>query len=501
MTKKGIFAKNSTFLRVIAPTVAVLCLLGIAMAAFSHWQAKHLYQDLQTKSLENFLNTSRNILASATQADVKGKLQPAEVRAALMQTSLPTGIGLFVFRPSGQVLYKKGVGTPALIRENIGYFFKQGDSASHSLVTPGGETIVGMHMPSRDIFLAIYSQNTFAGTPQSQNIITQVLVVVPLAIIIATALLLLTLQYSLFSPLRQLTRTMRRIIRKEAFGMRVPGKGSQEIAELSGHFNDMMAALQERDSKLKAYSHGLETLVKDRTRDLEDAQTKLVMHERLAAIGEFASSIVHELRNPLSAIKLGIERLSVNNKNEKNTRSLTLTKQEVERLDHMLKGILNFAARRPTDIKPVKMNDFMKDMARYFAAEEAAHKVKITPPRPKKGLVCLADRDKLEQTFLNVLKNAAEATPEGGDVRVSVTEGDEKIHIKVTNQGAPIPPEAQSRLFEPFYTTKKGGTGLGLPTCKKLMEEMNGSIEIVNNKASVTLTLALPKAEAATQKQ
>ena len=496
MAKTGLLTVNSTFVRVMAPTVIILCALAFIMAGFSHWQAKNLYQDLQVSSLENFLNTSRNMLASATpRANGSDEtLRPNEIRPALAQASLPTDVGLFVFSPSGQVLYKKGVGDADFVKNNMSYFLKQADSASHSLLTENGEAIVGMHMPSRRVFLAIYSRNVFAEMPQSQKIKTQVLVVVPLAIIAATLLLLLTLQYSLFRPLRKLTKGMRRIISNEAFGATIPQEGSRETRELSRHFNEMMHALEKRDKKLKAYSGDLERLVKERTADLESAQQKLIMHERLAAIGEFASSIVHELRNPLSAIKLGIERLSVNTKNEKNTRSLALAKQEVSRLDDMLKGILTFAANRPTEIIPVKLRPFMRDMTPFFAAEEEAHKVKIIPPQPKAGTQCLADKTRLEQTVLNVIKNAAEAAPEGSEIRVTVTAGKQTVKIKVTNQGEGISPEVQTRLFEPFYTTKKGGTGLGLPTCKKLMEEMDGSIEIENGKTSITVTLALPKA-------
>lgn len=486
---------NSTFLRVMAPTVFILCVLAVAMAGFSYWQAKNLYQDLQETSLKSFLNTSRNVLASSL-PPLNGETPPPTqaIREALVQTSLPQDIGLFVFSPSGKVLYQKGIGSEALIKNHMGYFLKQGDSASHSLITPQGETIVGMHMPSRDVFLAIYSQNTFASMPQSQNIKTQVLVVVPLAIMAAILLLFITLHYSIFQPLVRLASGMRDIIERKAFASKIPERGSEEIKELSGYFNQMASALKKRDKALKAYSDSLEAQVKERTKDLEDTQQRLVMHERLAAIGEFASSIVHELRNPLSAIKMGIERLNMQAKSEKNKRSLELSKQEVNRLDNMLRGILDFAANRPTNIEPVPIKDILARMEPFICAEEETHKVTFTRPRPKNTAVALADSTKLEQALLNVVKNAAEYAPEGSAITLKCAEDKGTVRLEVTNEGAPIPDSIKSRLFEPFYTTKKRGTGLGLPTSKKLMDEMDGTIAIKSDKAGVTVTLTLPKA-------
>ena len=467
---------NSTLRRVGAPTVLVLCLLAVFMAYFSYWQAENLYQDLQEDNLTSFLNTSRNVLASASSEVAEGAgLTPAGIRDALMQTSLPQGTSLLVFNPAGKILHEKGSGTAAHIKDHMGYFLKQGDNASHSLITPTGETIVGMHMPSRNVFLAIVSRNTFANMPQSHNILVQVLVAVPLAIMAAFLLLLITLHYSLLKPLSRLASAMRGTIRKKDFSAKIPTGGSREIRELSTYFNQMMAALKKRDDKLRAHSENLEGQVKARTKDLEDAQEKLVMHERLAAIGEFASSIVHELRNPLSAIKMAIERLNMQARSEKNKRSLELARKEVHRLDDMLRGILDFAARRPSNIEPLPVKDILREMAPHLVAAEDAHKITISQPRPKSTTRVMADKAKLGQALLNVVKNAAECAPENSRVEIKCVTTGETVVLKVSNQGAPIPAGVKSRLFEPFYTTKKGGTRLGLPTSKKLMEEMDGA--------------------------
>lgn len=483
----------------MAPTVLVLCVLAAAMALFSYWQARHLYQDLQKDNLTSFLNTSRNVLATATPSgSAQAHPTRSDIRHALNQTSLPQGVGLYIFNPAGKVLFHKGAGSEAYFDDHLSHLRRLGDSASHSFVTSEGETIAGMQMPSRNVLLAIYSQNTFKDTPQSRNIINQVLVIVPLAIMVAIALLFATLHFSLFSPLRRLTHGMRRIIRDEAYDTSIPPRGSREIQELSASFNNMTSALKERGEALKAYSDGLETLVKQRTRALEQAQQKLVLHERLAAIGEFASTVVHELRNPLAAIKMAIERLNMQNSDEKTQRSLGLARQQVQRLDDMLRGILDFAANRPSNIEPVPLKDFFKEMEPHLAAAEETHNIKFTRPRPKGALAVLADRNKLEQIVLNVLKNAAEYAPEGTKVALTCAEkekaGNKTIEIKVKNQGDPIPDGVKSRLFEPFYTTKKGGTGLGLPTSRKLLEEMDGSITIKNSKTGVIVTLTLPPA-------
>ena len=291
---------------------------------------------------------------------------------------------------------------------------------------------------------------------------------------------------------------MRESIKTETFKGRVPPKGSAELQTLARQFNTMLAELNARDKTLKNYAETLESQVKERTEELMATQGKLVLHERLAAIGEFASAIVHELRNPLSAIKMGVDQLKLSEQgNEKNNRRLSLAQEQITRLDDMLSGILTFAATRPTQVEAFAISEIMKqteDMLQAYGEKKA---LKLKFMGFDQPAIIEADRNKLQQALLNVLKNACEHAPEKSEVSTVVSTKDKHVHVSVNNKGDAIPEEMQKRLFEPFFTTKKGGTGLGLPTTRKLMQEMGGDISIVSDAQNgTTVTLVLNKREA-----
>ncbi len=495
MTSAIIFSPKSTLVKIMLPTVGVLFILAISMATFSYWQTKTMYEGLLEERLTNLTQTSRNVIAS--NIPQKTALTAELLDRALAQTSLTNGTGIFIFSKNGKLLYNKGSGNVSDLQEHMSYFYRFGDSTHHALINDKDESIVAMHMPSRDLFIVTYSQNTFASTIQSHNLKRLIWFVFPIATMAAILFLFIVLKINLLNPLVNLTHTMKKTVAKGRFDKAIKLKGSLEIQQLLKQFNIMLLELSERDKALKHYSNHLKSQVAERTKELTQAQDKLVLNERLAAIGEFASSIVHELRNPLSAIKMGVDQLVLSEtNNEKNSRRLTLAQQEITRLDEMLSGVLTFAATRPTQLDNFSTDALLRRIEDMLDTCSEERNIKINYQGFSKPFMVRADKNKLQQALLNIIKNACDAAPDNSDIEVKVSKKLDNVHIGVTNQGEPIPKDVHSRIFEPFFTTKKGGTGLGLPTTKKLITEMHGDLIITSNKKTgTTATIIIPKSQ------
>ncbi|MBA44649.1 MAG: hypothetical protein CMF62_11710 [Magnetococcales bacterium] len=489
------FSTRSTFVRVMIPVVIILLLVTILMARLSYLQAKSVYENLQAETLTNTLQTSRNLLVNNLPEDYKTEEVANTMAQNLSQASIPSGVGLFVMSNNSRLLFNKGVGNFPEIQNHLSYFYRFADSAAHRLVTSKGEIIVGMHIPSRSLFVAAYTPQSFTTTPQYNKIIEQMLIAFPIGALMATMFIYIVLRLSLLLPLDKLGQAMRESIRTESFSTRVPPKGSAEPQTLARQFNTMLAELNARDKTLKNYAETLEEQVKQRTDELVTTQDKLVLHERLAAIGEFASAIVHELRNPLSAIKMGVDQLKLSEEgNEKNNRRLSLAQQQIDRLDDMLSGILTFAASRPTQVENFPITELLKQTEDMIQAYAKNKELSLRFLGFDQSAEVIADRNKLQQALLNILKNACEHAPDKSEVTAVVSSKPKHIHISVNNKGEPISEEMQHRLFEPFFTTKKGGTGLGLPTTRKLMQEMGGEITLTSDAENgTTVTLILNK--------
>ena len=226
----------------------------------------------------------------------------------------------------------------------------------------------------------------------------------------------------------------------------------------------------------------------------EDAREKLVHSERLAAIGRLAAQITHEIRNPLSSIGLNIELLGDDVENlpvERRTEVASILDAvlaEVHRLSEITEGYLRFA-RLPTAHKQHKdVGDLCADLVAFFASEAAARGVNVElhvePSLPGVAI----DGDRLRQALLNLLRNGADAASNGGTVRISVSRSvvsevvdHDGVSVVVEDNGPGIPADVRDRLFSPFFTTKKDGTGLGLVVAREIAREHGGDIAVTTS--------------------
>ena len=216
---------------------------------------------------------------------------------------------------------------------------------------------------------------------------------------------------------------------------------------------------------------------------------------RLEAIGEVAAGVAHELRNPLFGISSAAQLLRFRAREdpvvEKNVGRIL---REVERLNRIATELLEFGRPRSLSLKPADPDTIWDDVLESQRGRLESRSVQLQRIRAEPSARCSVDVEQIAQVFVNVLFNAIDAAPEASDLTLaSATLPTGAWRCRLNNGGDPIPPEVLRRAFELFFSTKPGGTGIGLALCQRIIEEHHGSITLESGpEAGTTVTIALP---------
>ena len=232
------------------------------------------------------------------------------------------------------------------------------------------------------------------------------------------------------------------------------------------------------EEKMKEYSENLEEMVEERTEELREAQEQLVRRELLAVLGQLAGGIGHELRNPLGAIKNAAYLLNmVLEEQEPDVKdALEILEKEVVTSERIISSLLDFARPKPPVRRKVDVNEVVQEsLSRATEPENVEIKSELDGVLP----VILADPVQLGQVFSNLILNAIQAMPEGGLLTIkSELAGPEWVAVSIADTGVGIPEENLGKMFEPLFTTKAKGIGLGLAISKTFVEAHGGTIEL-----------------------
>ena len=201
--------------------------------------------------------------------------------------------------------------------------------------------------------------------------------------------------------------------------------------------------------------------------------------ERLATVGQLAAGIAHEIRNPLASISGSIELLRQAPPASDEDRTLmAIVHREIQRLNELVGDLLDYANPRPSQPVDFDLGVLVRETLQVSRADRALADVEIATAADEPLLVH-ADPSKLRQVVWNLVRNAADAAAAGGKhVRVEARRAGEQATITVEDDGPGIPPDRIGRIFDPFYTTKQKGTGLGLATCHAIVAEHGGRIDL-----------------------
>jgi two-component system sensor histidine kinase PilS (NtrC family) len=248
--------------------------------------------------------------------------------------------------------------------------------------------------------------------------------------------------------------------------------------------------------------------------DVVEMEASLRRSERLAAIGELSASIAHEIRNPLAAISGSIEMLQGERLGQEESvdsaHLMNIALREVDRLDHLISDFLRYARPGPLNPETVQLQEAITDVLKMFdASRPDAIEIDLVV---EDGLTVFADSGQLRQVLWNLVLNAAEAMPDGGRLRVSartLTERDSQegsprgrraqeveegkarwLEIAIADDGSGIPQDKLGRIFDPFFTTKQNGSGLGLATVHRIVENHGGMVRL-ESKLGVGTTVRI----------
>jgi signal transduction histidine kinase len=209
-------------------------------------------------------------------------------------------------------------------------------------------------------------------------------------------------------------------------------------------------------------------------------ERRLAQGERLAALGQMAATVAHEVRNPLSAIKSIAQVMREDEQlSSEYGRDLNLIVGETDRLSRSVTQLLNYARTTPPAIAPCRADELAQSVTELFRAEAAAASIELecvaTTAQELDGVRAAATRDALS----NLLLNALQATPANGRIRIETRTDDANLLFTVTDSGPGIAKELRERIWEPFFTTRQRGTGLGLAIVRKRMEDIGGTTRLL----------------------
>jgi two-component system NtrC family sensor kinase len=279
-----------------------------------------------------------------------------------------------------------------------------------------------------------------------------------------------------------LSRTVVRPVRKLIAGTQEISSGNldhtilintkDEIGKLASSFNDMTQSLRQAESQNKQWAQTLELRVREKTDELRKIHEQIVQIEKMASLGKLSATVAHELNNPLEGVltyaKLIARRLrkklDMTPDLKETVEDVELIMRETERCGNIVKNLLLFSRKQVVEFGLVPIHQIVEKAERLMKHHFDISNVQFVAEYPKEELNLLCDENQMQQAFVALFVNAVEAMPDGGTLRVTVAgEGrGEKIVIEVRDAGIGIPEEDIGRVFEPFFSTKRNGQGVGL---------------------------------------
>jgi two-component system, NtrC family, sensor kinase len=244
--------------------------------------------------------------------------------------------------------------------------------------------------------------------------------------------------------------------------------------------------LSELNDELRRNQELLEERIEHRTRELRESQALLVQQEKQAAFGLLAAGIAHEVGNPLAAISSLVQMMNRRELDNYMHERLGMVDDQLRRIQRTLRELVDFSRPASKDITGCDIHEIVQsalNVAKYYKRKKGKQIVtEFTENLPRVEVV----RDQMLQVFLNLVLNALDATEEGGTIRITSRRSGTGIEVEVADDGHGIPAHQQLMLFEPYFTTKPTGTGLGLFVCRNMMEAIGGKIRLAESTAAGT---------------
>lgn len=288
------------------------------------------------------------------------------------------------------------------------------------------------------------------------------------SLFLAVALVLSWMTNRLSAPLERMVSFTKQVAQgRRDVALEVPGR--DEVAMLSAALNSMAASLQRYEQEL-------------------------IRAEVLSSLGRMSAVVAHEIRNPLNAIKGSVQYLQIRYPSEATVQEYaSIVLQKVDRLAHFVESLLKFARLPVPAVRDLNIETLVERAFEPF--QQRARDQGVRLKRELNGVSSVrGDEDQIVELFQNVIQNSLDELPKGGELVIQVRRPNQHVEIEFRDTGPGIPPEVLSRLFIPFTTTKKSGTGLGLLLCKMIAENHGGTFEHRPCPKGTCFVLRLPEA-------
>ena len=222
-------------------------------------------------------------------------------------------------------------------------------------------------------------------------------------------------------------------------------------------------------------------IVRDLT-ETKALQEKIAKSERLAALGQVVAEITHEIKNPLMMIGGFAHQLVRENKDKGDVKKLNIIKDEVARLENLIKELNELYLFRTLTVEKIDVNNLLREVCSLIKDDCKRKNIYIEFKPEKDSLIIKGDRNKIKQVVLNLAKNSIEAMGNAGNLLVTSERKGDIVEIVIEDNGCGIPLEIKEKIFTPFFTTKSHGTGLGLSISRSIIEDHSGSSFILNSE-------------------
>ncbi len=298
---------------------------------------------------------------------------------------------------------------------------------------------------------------------------------------------------SFTSPVDRLLEATR-ILKSGNLDHRVEGL-KEEFGELASSFNDMSGSIKEQMQRMREAEQTLEKA----NQELKVAQEHLVRTETMAALGTLSSGISHELSTPLSVILNMTQLMKQEVKDDPALlKDMEVVEYEAKQAIRVTRSLLGFARSTKTKMECVAVNRTLEDLFKILEFQPTARSMKLIKVLAPDLRLIYANSGQIRQVFLNIILNAIQAMPDGGELEIStgrwVLEGTEGVEITIRDTGSGIPMEDIRNIFQPYFTTKEEGTGLGLAISYGIVKEHGGNIEVKSEVGQgTTFRIFLPE--------
>ncbi len=234
-------------------------------------------------------------------------------------------------------------------------------------------------------------------------------------------------------------------------------------------------------------------------RKMKEMEDRIQLAERLSSLGHLAAGVAHEIRNPLNAMGMGLQRLqreflpTEESKKEEYVSFLELILKETRRVNEIIEQFLTLSRPFELNLRESSLQDLLKNLVTLFEGEASSLGITLHPEIPSDLPLIKVDPEKLTQAFINIMKNGMQAMGQGGILRIETRSLKDRVEVIISDSGSGIPPEQMEKIFNYYYTTKEKGVGLGLPIAHRIIEAHGGQLRIESQVGSGTrVTVMLP---------